>query len=53
MLDSSLRLPLVMHLDLLSNPKTFHKFDEGFDGWGSWLLRLFLRFLLPVECFDL
>jgi hypothetical protein len=51
-LDSSLRVPLVMHLDILSNSKTLHEFDEGFEGWGWWLLRLFLGLLL-VGCFDL
>jgi hypothetical protein len=41
-----------MHLDLLSNLKILHELDEGVDGWGRWLLQLFLGFL-PVECFDL
>jgi hypothetical protein len=35
------------------NPQTFHEFNEGFDGWGWWLLRLFLGFLHPVESFDM
>jgi hypothetical protein len=41
-----------MHLDLLSNLKILYKLDEGFEGWGKWLLQLFLGFPL-VECFDL
>jgi hypothetical protein len=38
MLDFSLHVPLVMHLDLLSNLKILHKLDEGVEGWGRWLL---------------
>jgi hypothetical protein len=41
-----------MHLDLLPNSEIIHETDEGVDGWGRWLIRLFL-WLLLVECLDL
>ena len=46
-LDIPLRVPLVIHLNLLSSSKILHEFDEGI-----WLLQLFHGFL-PVETFDL
>ena len=52
MLDILLRIPLVIHLDLLPSSKILHEFDEGRVGWGIWLLQLFHGFLL-VETFDL
>ena len=52
MLDIPLRVPLVIHLNILSSSKILHGFDEGRVGWGIWLLQLFHGFLL-VETFDL
>ena len=46
-LDIPLRVPLVIHLNLLLSSKILHEFDEGI-----WLLQLFHRFL-SVENFDL
>jgi len=46
-LDIPLRVPLVIHLNLLSSSKILHEFDEGI-----WLLQLFHEFL-PFETFDL
>ena len=51
-MDVPLRVLLVIHLDLLPNSKILHKFDEGVDGWGIWLLQLFHGFL-PIETSDL
>ena len=51
-LDISLRVLLVIHLDLLPSSKILHEFDEGIVGWGICLLLLFHGFL-PVETFDL
>ena len=52
MLDIPLRVPLVIHLDLLPSSKILHEFDEGIVGWVIWLLQLFYGFL-PVKTFDL
>ena len=51
-LDIPLRVPLVMHLDLLPSSKILHEFDKGRVGWGICLLQLFHGFIL-VETFDL
>ena len=51
-LDISLRVLLVIHLDLLPSSKILHEFDEGRVGWGIWLLQLF-HGVLSVETFDL
>ena len=47
MLDIPLRVPLVIHLNILSSSKILHEFDEEI-----WLLQLFHGFL-PIETFDL
>jgi len=45
-------VPMVMHLDLLSNLKFLYEINKGFERWGWWLLQLLVRFL-SVTWFDL
>ena len=55
-LDPLSRVSVVVKLDLLRlllNPQTFYVLNEGFNRWDGWLLRLFLGFLLPVDCLEL